>query len=188
MLLHQTILLSLCLSISAHDMRRDWYGGHRGGSGSGSSGSEASVSSSNAATSSVENNSAATALSSAATSTTESNAAASTVTASGGSSTAASGSGNVLESSPNSGTTNQASSSGATLLAENIQPASDSDGGASVEAGQSPSATLVSLFLHINAADLDSDPDNFINFCSGKNTTDGFQVTSGSCNGVGVLV
>lgn len=30
-----------------------------------------------------------------------------------------------------------------------------------------------------------SDPDNFINFCSGKNVTDGFQVVTGSCNGIG---
>ena len=58
----------------------------------------------------------------------------------------------------------------ATLLAANIQEASNSDGDPDTAAGQSPS---------------DTDAANFINFCSGKTITNGAQVTGGSCNGIG---
>ncbi|KIX02174.1 uncharacterized protein Z518_08113 [Rhinocladiella mackenziei CBS 650.93] len=55
------------------------------------------------------------------------------------------------------------------LLEENVQDASNSPGGADGEAGQAASET---------------DPANFINFCTGKTLTNGAQVTQGSCNGV----
>jgi hypothetical protein len=32
-----------------------------------------------------------------------------------------------------------------------------------------------------------SDPANFINFCTGKTLTNGLQVKTGSCNGIGTL-
>ncbi|EXJ90245.1 hypothetical protein A1O1_03344 [Capronia coronata CBS 617.96] len=54
------------------------------------------------------------------------------------------------------------------LLADNVQDASNSPGG-SGDAGQAPS---------------DTDPANFINFCTGKTLTNGAQVTQGSCNGI----
>ncbi|EXJ80665.1 hypothetical protein A1O3_06949 [Capronia epimyces CBS 606.96] len=54
------------------------------------------------------------------------------------------------------------------LLAANVQNASNSPGGAG-DAGQAPS---------------DTDPANFINFCTGKTLTNGAQVTGGSCNGI----
>ena len=69
-------------------------------------------------------------------------------------------------------TSNGGGASGALALDPNLlQTASDSDGDASVEAGQSPSIT---------------DPANFINFCgtTGQQLTNGTQITDGSCNGV----
>lgn len=105
MLLYQAVLLSLCLSINAHQVRGNRFGG--GGSGSGN-GSSSSTSAPTTASSF---------------STTDTAAAASSSSASSESST------------------NQASSGEATLLSGNIQPASNSDGGAVVEAGQSPSIT-----------------------------------------------
>jgi hypothetical protein len=57
-----------------------------------------------------------------------------------------------------------------TLLAANVQDASESTGQAgATEAGQANSAT---------------DNANFINFCTGKTLTNGAQVTGGSCNGI----
>lgn len=59
---------------------------------------------------------------------------------------------------------------GTTLNAANIQKASDSNGNPDQAEGQSASAT---------------DPANFINFCNGKQITNGAQLTGGSCNGIG---
>ncbi|KAL9111703.1 MAG: hypothetical protein Q9227_003978 [Pyrenula ochraceoflavens] len=87
------------------------------------------------------------------------------------------GSGSGSGSTGNGGSGVGAGSTGATnssgnpllLLAQNVQNASQSDGQANAEAGQSPSAT---------------DPANFINFCTGQTLTNGQQVKSGSCNGI----
>jgi len=59
---------------------------------------------------------------------------------------------------------------GTTLDAANIQDGSASDGNPDTANGEAPSLT---------------DTANFINFCSGKQTTNGLQVTGGSCNGIG---
>ncbi|ETN46651.1 uncharacterized protein HMPREF1541_00837 [Cyphellophora europaea CBS 101466] len=58
---------------------------------------------------------------------------------------------------------------GATLQGNARQDASADTGGADAEAGQADSAT---------------DDNNFINFCAGKQLTNGQQVQGGSCNGI----
>ena len=63
-----------------------------------------------------------------------------------------------------------AAAGGTTLDAANIQEASTSNGNPDQGEGQSASET---------------DDANFINFCSGKQITNGAQVTGGSCNGIG---
>lgn len=66
----------------------------------------------------------------------------------------------------------QQGADGTSLNANAIQTGSFSDGSASLgaDAGQALSAT---------------DKANFINFCSGKTLTNGLQITTGSCNGIG---
>ncbi|KAJ4516504.1 hypothetical protein HRR83_001838 [Exophiala dermatitidis] len=68
----------------------------------------------------------------------------------------------------NTNTGGAGGNNGLALLAANVQKASNSPGG-SGDAGQAPS---------------DTDPANFINFCTGKTLTNGAQVTQGSCNGI----
>ncbi len=60
---------------------------------------------------------------------------------------------------------------GTTLDPANIQDASASDGNPDAAEGEAASET---------------DDANFINFCSGKQTTNGAQVQGGSCNGIGM--
>ncbi|KIW86908.1 uncharacterized protein Z519_12530 [Cladophialophora bantiana CBS 173.52] len=73
----------------------------------------------------------------------------------------------------NTGNNNAAGGNGGNndllLLASNVQAASNFAGNPDVAAGQSNS---------------DTDPANFINFCTGKTLTNGTQNTAGSCNGV----
>lgn len=60
------------------------------------------------------------------------------------------------------------------LLAANVQAASNTNGLAGgAAAGQAASAT---------------DPANFHNFCTGKVLTNGLQIKSGSCNGIGMAI
>lgn len=68
-----------------------------------------------------------------------------------------------------SNTTSDATASDLQLNPANVQTGSQSSGQAVTEAGQSPS---------------DTDPANFINFCTGKTLTNGLQVKGGSCNGI----
>lgn len=66
----------------------------------------------------------------------------------------------------------QQGADGTSLNANAIQTGSFFDGSASLgaDAGQALSLT---------------DKANFINFCSGKTLTNGLQITTGSCNGIG---
>lgn len=80
--------------------------------------------------------------------------------------------GNKGPSSTDAGATNASSTdSMLSLLASNLQSASDATGvhAQGAEKAQAASAT---------------DPANFNNFCSGKTLTNGLQVKSGSCNGI----
>ncbi|OQV01533.1 hypothetical protein CLAIMM_06874 [Cladophialophora immunda] len=98
----------------------------------------------------------------AAASTTTADAAASTTAAAGGNN------GNTGNNNAAGGNTgNNGGDNPLLLLSSNVQAASDFIGNAA--AGQ---------------ANSDTDPANFINFCTGKTTTNGTQNTSGSCNGV----
>jgi hypothetical protein len=67
----------------------------------------------------------------------------------------------------------QQGAEGTSLNANAVQTGSFFDGSASLgaEAGQALSLT---------------DKANFINFCSGKTLTNGLQITTGSCNGIGM--
>lgn len=74
----------------------------------------------------------------------------------------------------NNGNAGNGGNAALTLLAANVQAASNTNGQAGgAAAGQAASAT---------------DPANFINFCSKKTLTNGLQVKSGSCNGVGMAI
>lgn len=81
------------------------------------------------------------------------------------------GNGNGNNGNNNNG--NNAAAGGTTLDAANIQEASASNGNPDQGEGQSASET---------------DDANFINFCSGKQITNGAQVTGGSCNGIGMFI
>ncbi len=68
--------------------------------------------------------------------------------------------------------TSATGSTGTTLLANAIQSGSFLDGSTEIgaaEVGQAKSATS---------------QNNFINFCSGQELTNGLQITTGSCNGI----
>lgn len=69
----------------------------------------------------------------------------------------------------------QQGADGTSLNANAVQTGSFSDGSASLgaDAGQALSLT---------------DKANFINFCSGKTLTNGLQITTGSCNGIGTSI
>lgn len=79
----------------------------------------------------------------------------------------------------NNAATNQASSSSgsdSTTLQDNvIQKGSFVDGSTSIGAAESGQALS------------QTSQNNFINFCSGQTLTNGLQITTGSCNGIGKL-
>jgi len=88
----------------------------------------------------------------------------------------------------NGGSSGSSGSNADVLLAQNIQAASDSTGGAVTEAGQANSATYAeSVSQSQLSLTPNRDPANFINFCTGKTLTNGTQLAGGSCNGVGKL-
>ena len=71
------------------------------------------------------------------------------------------------------GATGATGATGTTLLADAIQSGSFNDGSDEIganEVGQALSATS---------------QNNFINNCAGKTLTNGLQITTGSCNGIG---
>ncbi|MCJ1486071.1 Pathogenicity cluster 5 protein d [Schaereria dolodes] len=69
-------------------------------------------------------------------------------------------------------TTNGTSAADLALNPSNVQTGSDSNG---LAASQTP---------EVDQTPSDTDPANFINFCTGKTLTNGLQVKGGSCNGI----
>jgi hypothetical protein len=67
----------------------------------------------------------------------------------------------------------QQGADGTTLSANAIQTGSFFDGSASLGADDGQALSL-------------TDKANFINFCAGKTLTNGLQITTGSCNGIGM--
>jgi hypothetical protein len=47
---------------------------------------------------------------------------------------------------------------------------------------------MSSMMSERKYTDFSSDPANFINFCKGQTLTNGLQVKTGSCNGVGKVI
>lgn len=76
-------------------------------------------------------------------------------------------SGTVASSGKSTGTQNDGTTN--CLLSNALQTGSLNNGNVNLTVGQTTSAT---------------DPANFINFCSGKNLTNGLQIITGSCNGI----
>jgi hypothetical protein len=86
----------------------------------------------------------------------------------------------------NNNNNNNAAAAATTCLKSNaVQTGSADDGNATPTDGQSASAMSVFSSPLSNMTNSSSDVANFINFCSGQTLTNGLQVKTGSCNGIG---
>jgi hypothetical protein len=98
---------------------------------------------------------------------------------------AATGANNNNHAAGNNNNNNAAAAASTCLKSNAVQTGSADDGNATPTDGQSASAMSVFSSPLSNMTNSSSDVANFINFCSGQTLTNGLQVKTGSCNGIG---